>query len=94
MSVMACEHTIHCWCSPPPLWAADQERWDLFRLSINARIRRAQWQDGRDDIGTFDPPIPANVAARALPTGRVAPFDNTRQRRGDGGRFVARERGS
>ncbi len=89
---MSCGHTIHCWCSPPPLWAADQGRWDRFCLEINARIMRARHQTGRDDIGTFEPPIPANVEVRALPTGHVSPLPTNLHDRDVRGRFSARER--
>jgi hypothetical protein len=91
MALASCGHVEHqCWCSPLPLWEADQERWDRFCLEINSRIMETRRRRGRDDIATFSPPIPANVEAPTLPMGRVAPLPTNQDDRDERGRFSRR----
>jgi hypothetical protein len=70
-AAICASHVGPCWCAPPPLWPTDQARWERFCLEINSRIMDTRRRQGRDDIGTFSPPIPADVTVRALPVGRV-----------------------
>lgn len=89
---MTCAHVApRCWCSPPPLWPVDLDRWEAFCREVEGRIALTRRLGGRDDIGTFSSPIPANVETTPLPVGRIAPLPSNHGHRDQRGRFSAQK---